>query len=106
MAKLILTYRLKSGVSHETYQEWVRTVDYPTMRGIARISAFATHHVTKRLMGGADAPLPFEYMELFDIPDLDGFASQDMAGSVVQTIMGDFMTKVDNVEFLVADTVA
>jgi hypothetical protein len=45
-------------------------------------------------------------MELFDIPDLDGFLANDMGGSVVQMIMGDFMSKVENPDFLIAEAIA
>ena len=46
----------------------MRTVDYPTMRGLTRIASYTNYRVEKQAMG--DAPLPFSYMELFDIPDI------------------------------------
>ena len=103
MAQLILTYHLKPGVSHETYQDWVRTVDYPTMRGLTRVASYANYRVEKQAMG--DAPLPFSYMELFDIPDMPGFLAEDMGSSAVQTVMGEFMSFVDNPNFLLSDAV-
>ncbi len=103
MAHIIVTYHLKAGVTQEEYLTWVRSVDYPAMRGLTRVASYVNHHVDKRLMG--DGPLPFSYLELFDVPDLDGFLANDMGGSVVQMIMGDFMSKVDNPDFLIASAI-
>ena len=38
------------------------------MRGLTRVDSYANYRVEKQAMG--DAPLPFSYMELFDIPDI------------------------------------
>ena len=103
MARLIITYHLKPGVTDAEYQTWVRDVDYPAMRGLTRVASYVNHKVTKRLMG--DGPLPYSYMELFDVPDLDGFLAHDMGGSAVQSIMGYFMMKVDNPDFLIAEDI-
>lgn len=104
MAKLILQYRLKPGVTKDDFEHWVRTTDYPTMRGISRVADFRTYRIRGLLLGEGEAPM--DYVELFDIPDLDGFTSEDMAGPVVQGIMGQFMERVDNPVFLIADEVS
>lgn len=103
MAKVILTYNLKPGVTQDDFEAWVRSTDYPTMRGLSRVAAFANHRVRGLLLGEGEPPM--EYIEIFDIPDLDGFVGEDMPGSVVQGIMGEFMGKVDNPVFLIADEV-
>ncbi len=38
MAHLILTYRLKEGVSPVDFENWVKTVDQPAMRGLSRVN--------------------------------------------------------------------
>lgn len=103
MAKIILTYRLKSGVTPEDFESWVRSTDYPAMRGLSRVSSFANHRVTGLLMGEGEPGM--DYIEIFDVPDLDGFVTQDMPGGVVQAIMGEFMSKVDDPKFILADEV-
>jgi len=103
MAKVMIHYTLKPGVTHAEYQEWVRTTDYPTMRGIARVAAFSNHRVRGLLMGEGDAGM--DYVEIFDIPDLDGFVGEDMPGPVIQGIMGDFASRVENPVFIVLDEV-
>ena len=89
MAKLFLLYTLKPGVGQDTYEAWTRATDYPAMRGL--------------LMG--DGPVGIDYIEVFDIPDLDGFIAEDMGGAVVQSVMGQFMGHVENPRFIIADEV-
>jgi hypothetical protein len=103
MAKIVLTYRLKPGVAPEAFEEWVRTTDYPTMRGLTRVASFTNNRVTGLLLGEGDPGM--DYIEVFDVPDLDGFVAQDMPGGVIQGIMGEFMGKVDDPKFILAEEV-
>lgn len=103
MAKIVLQYKLKPGVSPADFEEWVRTTDYPTMRGISRVASFANHRVRGLLIG--DGEPDCDYVEIFDIPDLEGFTGEDMPGPTVQGIMGDFMGRVENPRFLILDEI-
>jgi hypothetical protein len=103
MAKVLLQYHLKPGTSHDDYEDWVRATDYPTMRGIARVASFANHRVRGHLIGEGDPDC--HYVEIFDIPDLEGFTSEDMPGPVIQGIMGDFLERVENPRFLILDEI-
>ncbi|MBX3564559.1 MAG: hypothetical protein KF730_08290 [Sphingomonas sp.] len=103
MAKIILTYKLKPGVSADEFETWVRTTDYPAMRGLSRVASFANHRVTGLLLGEGEPGM--DYIEVFDVPDINGFMTQDMPGGVVQGIMGEFMSKVDDPKFILADEV-
>jgi hypothetical protein len=103
MTQVILTYKLKPGVTREAYESWTRTVDYPAMRGLKRVSSFVNHRVTGLLIGEGE---PYcDYVEVFDISDMAGFLAEDMGGPVVQKIMGEFMGFADNPQFLVAEAV-
>jgi hypothetical protein len=103
MAKLFLQYTLKPGVAKETYEAWTRATDYPAMRGLKRVSSFTVNRVRGLLMG--EGAVGIDYIEVFDIPDLDGFIAEDMGGAVVQSVMGQFMGYVDNPRFIIADEV-
>lgn len=101
MATLMLRYTLKDGVTPTDFENWVKTIDQPAMRGLARVAAFDTYRVTGLLMGeGAPSSA---YVEVFDIPDLAGFTSEDMPGDTVQSIMGQFMGFAEAPEFLIAE---
>ncbi len=103
MAKLVLLYKLKDGVDRTEFETWVLATDYPTMRGLKRVASFANHRVRGLLIGGG-APSA-DYVEIFDIPDLDGFIREDMGGAIVQGIMGQFMGFAAAPEFLIVDEV-
>jgi hypothetical protein len=92
---------LKDGVDPAIFEQWVLSVDYPTMRGLSRVSSFSTHRVRGLLMG--DGTPSADYVEIFDIPDLEGFISQDMGTTIVRNIMGQFMGFAAGPEFLIVD---
>jgi len=98
--QLILLYSLKDGVSRDEFHTWVRSVDYPAMRGLARVESFKTYESKKLLMGEGEPSVG--YVEVFDIPDLDGFMAEDLGGKTVQGIMGQFMGFADAPEFIIS----
>lgn len=104
MSSLILRYRLKAGVTPADFEQWVRTVDHPTMGALQRVQRFTTYRIDGLLLGeGAPS---CDYVEVFDIPDLAGFTAEDMPGGTVQGIMGQFMGFAEAPEFLIASVVA
>ncbi len=103
MTNLIISYRLKAGVTAADFEHWVKTSDHPSMRGLKRVKRFETYRVTGLLMGeGAPAA---QYVEIFEIDDFAGFTGEDMPGSVIQSVMGAFMGMVDAPEFAIAEAV-
>lgn len=101
MAAIIIKYRLKPGVTQEDFESWVKHVDQPTMRGIERVKSFDTYRVQGLLMGDGEPSV--QYVELFDVPDLAGFGSEDMTGATVQKVMAEFAGFADAPEFLLAE---
>jgi len=100
---LFLLYTLKEGVTPAQFEEWVRTVDQPAMRGLARVQSFRTYRA-ERLLMGEGAP-GVAYIEAFAIPDLEGFTAEDMSGETVQAVMGEFMGLVEAPQFIVVSEV-
>jgi REDY-like protein HapK len=103
MSKIILTYKLKAGVNREQFETWQREFDYPNMRGLKRVKSFINHRVIRPLMG--DQSPSIDYVEVFEIMDMEGFIQEDIAGSVVQSVIGEFMPFVENPEFLIVEEV-
>jgi len=103
MAQLILLYNLKDGMSRDDFENWVTEIDYPAMRGLVRIKSFTTYRAEKLLMG--DGSPSVQYVEVFDIPDLDGFITEDMPGETVQSVMGAFMGFAEAPQFIICDAV-
>ena len=100
MAAVIITYRLKHGVTPEDFEHWVKTVDQPTLRGLSRVAAMDTYRVTGLLMGGEPGTA---YVEVFDIPDLEGFMAEDMTAEPMTSVMAQFDGFSEAPEFLVAE---
>jgi hypothetical protein len=103
MANVILTYKLKPGVAREEFETWVRDWDYPKIRGVKRIASMVNHRVERLLLGEGSPSV--DYVEIFDIPDLDTFLAEDMAGPAIQEAMAEFMNRADNAEFLVVSPI-
>jgi REDY-like protein HapK len=101
--QIIIIYNLKPDVTPEKFEHWVRTVDQPTMSGLSRVSRFRTFRTEKLLMG--EGVPSVQYVEVFDINDLDGFTGEDMASAVVQGVLGAFIGMVDSPEMIIASEV-
>jgi len=104
MATLFIQYKLKPEVAHADFENWVKSFDYPNMRGLSRVKSFSTYRIDKLLIGEGNPSV--DYVEVFEITDLAEFIAQDMPGGIVQMVMGAFMGKVDNPEFMIANEVA
>lgn len=100
---LILLYTLKAGVTPADFEAWVKSTDYPTMRGLARVADFRTHRAEKLLVG--DGKPTVQYIETFSIPDMDGFTAEDMPAEKVQGIMGQFMGFAEAPQFIVVSEI-
>ena len=100
---LILIYSLQDGVTPEDFEAWVRDVDYPQMRGLARVDDFRTYRTERLLMREGEPSV--QYIETFAISDLEGFIAEDMGGETVQSVMGQFMGFAEAPQFIVVDEV-
>jgi len=103
MAQIILLYKLQDGVSKADFHEWIRTVDYPAMRGLASVESFKTYETQQLLMGEGSPSV--QYVEVFDINDMAAFTGSDMPGETVQSVMGQFMGFAEAPEFIIAEEV-
>lgn len=101
--QIVIKYKLKKGISAEDFHTWVRTTDYPTMRGLDRVKKFRTMKTLKLLMGEGEPSS--DYIEIFDIPDMDGFLSEDMPGATVMGVMEQFLGFAEAPEFIIAEEV-
>lgn len=104
MAKVFLIYRLKDGVRREDFESWVRTTDYPKMRSVGTVGAFHTYRTTENFLDGSTPA--YDYVEVFDVPDIDAFRSRDFPGEVVQGVLGEFLGFAEDPKIIVAEEVA
>jgi hypothetical protein len=85
--RVVVLFNLKPDVVVAAYEEWARTRDIPGVRALPSIDDFQVYRTTG-LLGGS-GPAPYQYVEIIDIADMDGFAT-DIAGAPSQTIAREF----------------
>jgi len=100
--RLIALFNLKPGVSVEIYEAWAKTVDLPTVNALPSVASFEVFRTTGQL--GTDAPAPYSYIEILDIPDMTQFEG-DVSTSVMQAIAAAFQEMAD-VTFLTTEKLA
>lgn len=90
--RIVAFFNLKPGVSAGDYEAWARTVDLPTVNGLASIAKFEVFKTTAVL--GSDAPPPYAYVEIIDVRDMGQFGD-DVATPVMTKIAGEFQGMAD-----------
>lgn len=86
MTRIIVLVSLKPGKSRADYENWARTVDLPTVNGLASIDKFEVFEAAGLLSGG-DAP--YDYIEILDIADMDMFG-KEVATETMRKVSGAF----------------
>ena len=69
--RIIVLFNLKPGADPADYEEWAKTRDIPGVRSLPSIDDFQVYRTTGLL--GSDGKPPYDYVEVIDIGDLDGF---------------------------------
>jgi hypothetical protein len=103
MKAIILLYKLKTGITRDDFETWVREQDYPAMRALQSVERFTSYRLEKLLMG--DGTPSQQYVEVFELNSLENFIGEDMPGEIVQQIMGQFMGFAEAPEFIIAEAV-
>ena len=88
MAKLIVIYSLKPGVTADDFEAWAGSIDIPGMDRLRKIEAFTT----LRHGGEAgDSQAPLDYVEVYHVIDTDSFDVSDMPHHFQHSMTGQFM---------------
>ena len=99
--RIVALFNLKPGVDPAAYVEWARTVDLPTVNGLASIDSFRVFRATGLL--GTDSPPPYQYVEIIDVADMDQFG-RDVASDAMEQIAGAFAAMAD-VTFILTEEI-
>ncbi len=103
MAHILILYKLRDGVRREHFEHWLKTSSAPTLRGIKRVKDFTAYRAEKRVTDAGEPSV--DYIELFDIPDIAGFVSEDIPGSALRKDMEEFRGFAQSPEYLLASPV-
>lgn len=99
--RIIVLFNLKEGVQIDEYEEWARTRDIPGVNALGSIDKFSVHKATG-LFGAPDAPVPFQYFEIIDVKDMDGFVA-DISTPEFQAAAAPFQDYADNPQFVLTE---
>ncbi|MEM0986096.1 MAG: hypothetical protein AAGJ32_07610 [Pseudomonadota bacterium] len=80
MAKLIVVYRLKAGVTAAAFETWMASVSSPGKDRLRRLEAF-----TRNTHDGA-----LEYIEIYHVAEISSFEAGNLPAHVDACIMGEF----------------
>jgi hypothetical protein len=97
--RIIALFNLKPGIDRAAYEEWARTIDLPTVKGLSSIQDFTVHRSVALL--GSDVAPPYQYIEIIDVADMDQFG-KDIATQTMQSIAAQFQGMAD-VTFILTD---
>ena len=75
MPTVFFLARLRQGVEPATYEEWVRSFDYPTAQSIPSIISYKTHRIAGPLRQAMEH---YDYIEVVEVTDIDAY-QRDLA---------------------------
>ncbi|MEL7028456.1 MAG: REDY-like protein HapK [Pseudomonadota bacterium] len=101
MTRIVVLFNLKSGTSPGDYEAWAKSTDLPVVRGLKSVDGFDVLRATGVM--GSDAPAPYAYVEIIDVPDMGAFRTE-VANEAMQKVAGEFRAFADNPVFILTES--
>ena len=98
--RIVVLFNLKPGVDVTAYENWAKTADIPGVNALGSVDAFTVHRATG--LFGSDAASPYQYIEVIDINDMDGFIA-DITTEAFQAAAAPFQGFADNPQFILTE---
>ncbi len=99
--RIIVLFNLKPGVSVADYEDWAKTRDIPGVNALDSVDGFTIHKATG-VFGDDSAKLPYDYFEIIDINEMDGFVV-DISTDEFQAAAAPFQDYADNPQFILTE---
>lgn len=103
MASLVVLFNLKDESAKAAYEEWAKSTDVPTVKGLVSIDDFRVYRLTG-MMGTDEAP-PYQYCEVIDVNDMAKFG-EEVATETMQRVAGEFQEFADGPLFIMSEQFA
>lgn len=101
MTKILVLFNLKDGVDVAEYENWARSTDLPTARGLNSVTTFKVYRA-EGVMGSAATP-PYQYAEWLEVASLEALGADAQSDAMV-AVVAAFGRYADNPQFvLVSD---
>ncbi len=98
--KIVVLFNLRERVDVAAYEDWARTTDMPTVRGLGSVSGFDVLRCTG-LLGAEGAP-PYQYVELIDVDNMKLFGTE-VATEAMGKVAGEFQAFADSPIFILTE---
>lgn len=102
MHHLIVLFNLQSDAEINAYENWAKTTDLPTVKGLSNCAGFDLYKTMGLL--GKDEPAPYQYVEHIRISDLDGFGSETQS-ETMQKVARAFRAFADQPVFMLCEQI-
>ena len=84
---IVVIFNLKPGAAPDSYEQWAKATDIPTVRTLGSVKDFSVLRVTGLL--GSEEPPPYAYIELLEVTDLEALGG-DIASETMQRVAAEF----------------
>ena len=102
MTTLIVFFNLHSDSDVAAYEEWAKTSDLRTVRGLNNCKSFDIYRTSGLL--GKDQAAPYQYVEVIQIGDLAAFR-QETQTDTMKTIAAQFRGFADSPVFMLSENI-
>lgn len=99
MAKIVVLFNLKAGVSVADYERFARETDLPIVNKLPSVHSFEVLKSQSLLGGGA---APYQYIEIIDLKSLEQLG-QDVSTEAMQKVAATFQSMAENPQFIVTE---
>jgi hypothetical protein len=97
MDTLVVLFKLRPDADVAAYEAWAKSTDLPVVRKLPSVSSFEIYR--SQGLFGSDEAAPYDYVEIIDISDLQGFG-KDVATDTMTKVAGEFRGFADNPVFI------
>jgi hypothetical protein len=97
MAKIIVLFNLKPGVSVADYEAFARGTDLPVVNALPSVDRFEVLKA-EGLLGGGNSP--YQYIEIIDVNDMQQLGT-DVSSETMQKVAATFRGMAENPLFIV-----
>jgi hypothetical protein len=101
MAKQIILYNLAKNVSDEQYKDYVTKEKGPLLESFSSVDKFEL----VKIVGSASGNIPYKYVGILSINNLDDFSSKDVPSPKFQNFMNKWQSMVSDFHILVGEEI-
>jgi hypothetical protein len=100
MAKIIVLFNLKPGISVADYEAFARDTDLPIVNALPSVRKFEVLR-SQGLLGGGSAP--YQYVEILDLHSLEALGA-DVSTETMQKVAATFQSMAQDPQFIITES--